>query len=97
MKIFKLLVTLLAIFVLALAASCVTREIPVTESYQETEYQPETYTATEEYEVNTPHSRNIFQMQKEVQSESFLFLFNKDKTGNVRWAQWTHTIRLHGE
>lgn len=81
----SLLLTILPVLIL----SCVTKETPATETYQETEYQQETYTATEEYEVKTPYSSNLFHMEKEVDSETLLFLFNKGKDGNIRWTQWT--------
>ena len=38
---------------LAISSSCVTREVPVTETYYETEYKTETYTETENVVVKT--------------------------------------------
>lgn len=89
MKKLIFLVSMLAAALLVFAASCITKEIPVTEVYVEIEYQPETYTSTEEYEVKTTKSSNLFQMQREVESDTFLFLFNRDKNGNIRWSPWT--------
>ena len=58
----------------------------VTETYYETEMSQEPYTATEQYEIKTPHSTTIFQMEDEYCAPHFLFLFNEDSDGTIRWS-----------
>jgi hypothetical protein len=71
---------------LVFTVSCVSKEVPVTETYYETEYKTESYTALEQ----TPHSTTLMQINEENIGEIYLFLFNMDNSGNINWAQATY-------
>src|SRR4030042_3674860 len=53
MKRLSLFLGILMILPLVFTISCVTKEVPVTETYYETEYRAETYTVTENVVVKT--------------------------------------------
>jgi hypothetical protein len=72
---------------LVFTVSCVSKEVPVTENYYETEYRTETYTTTEEYQIKTPHSTTIYQFDGYYNDLFVLLLFNKDSDGNIHWAR----------
>jgi len=71
---------------LVLFSSCVSKEVPVTETYYETEIKREPYTATEEYEIKTPNTVSIFQMEDKYCMPHMLFLFHNDNNDTVRWS-----------
>ena len=86
MKKLNVLAGVFLISLLAFVASCVTKECQVTQTYYETEMRQEAYTATEQYEIKTPHSATIFQIEDEYLTPHLLFLFNHDSDGTVRWS-----------
>ena len=71
---------------LVFIVSCVSKEVPVTEIYYETEYRQESYTVLEQ----TPHSTTLMQISEENLGEIYLFLFNMDNSGNIYWARVTY-------
>lgn len=75
---------------LAFSVSCMSKEVSVTEMYYETEYRQESYTTLEQHEIKTPHSTTLMRISEENFGQAYLFLFNLDDSGNVRWAQVNH-------
>jgi hypothetical protein len=68
--------------------SCVSKDVLVTETYTETEQKQEPYTASEQYEIKTPHSTPLYKIEYIYQVFATFFLFNKDG-GTIRWSQFT--------
>ena len=64
-----------------------TVSVEVIETYYVTETRQEPYVAIEEYEIKTPHSAAIFEIDKEYLGEYFLLLFHRDTAKSVQWCR----------
>jgi hypothetical protein len=69
---------------LVLSVSCVSKEVPVTETYYETEYQQEPYTTTESYEQVISHKGD--NLLSESDWTSTYILLNEVSDRSIKWA-----------
>lgn len=72
---------------LLMLAGCVTKGVPVTEKYYDTETRKEPYQTTEQYENRTPLSTEIYQI--DCTKENSALLLNTLDTSTIRWARMT--------
>jgi hypothetical protein len=79
------LTSMVVLISLIFAVSCVTKEVPVTEVYYETEYKAEEYRTTEQYELKTPHATPLFHITRATYSP--FILFNMGRDGALYWAE----------
>lgn len=76
MKKFRLMLPLIMITCLVFSVSCASRELPVMETYYETEYRTEEYTSMEEH--LTTHSTDLFKVEGRSPLVEYFFLFRCD-------------------
>jgi hypothetical protein len=84
MKKLILLVSFIMIICLVLSVSCVSKEVPVTETYYETEYRQEPYTTTESYEHKISHEGDNL-LSKSGGGETYIML-NRVGDRSIKWA-----------
>lgn len=67
-------------------ASCVTKEVAVTQTYYETEYRQEAYTTNKEYSIFTPHTITIYDGKSLSGHNYVAIMFNQGQDGLIRLA-----------
>ena len=79
-----LLFSFVIIISLVLSVSCVNKEVPVTETYYETEYRQEPYTTTESYENKISHKGDNLLSQSN--GGWTYILLNRASNRSINWA-----------
>lgn len=82
----KVVLVFVAIVCLLFIASCVTKEVAVTQTYYETEYRQEAYTTNKEYSIFTPHTITIYDGKSLSGHNYVAIIFNQSKDGQIYLA-----------
>jgi hypothetical protein len=90
----KICVLFLLISLLVVTLSCVNKEVPITETYYETEYRQEPYTTTESYENKISHTGYNL-LSQSGGGETYIML-NRVSDRNIKWAIVTASTQYPG-
>src|SRR4030042_980807 len=85
-KMKKVVLVFVAIMCLFFIASCVTKEVAVTQTYYETEYKQEAYTTNKEYSIFTPHTTTIYDGKSLSGHNYVAIMFNQGQSGLISLA-----------
>lgn len=76
---------------MALLTACISKEIPTTQTYIDTEMSSEPYQVTEQYDINTPNVTPVYTVSDTEVWRSYpgipvQMLFNKADDNTIKWA-----------